>query len=119
MLGDVTDDPGDQPIIDYRMSFAAERTYLAYLRTSLALLATGIAVVGALPDAGHEGVRRWMGAALVVAGLVTAVRARSRWRQLESVMRTGGPLPRSSVDVFAVTAVVVAGILGLVFIALA
>jgi putative membrane protein len=100
------------------MSFAAERTYLAYLRTALALLATGIAVVGALPDAGHEGVRRWMGAALVLAGLGTAVRARSRWRRLESVMRTGGPLPPSSVDVFAISAVVVAGILGLIFIAL-
>jgi len=115
----MTDDSGDKPILDYRMSFAAERTYLAYLRTSLALLATGIAVVGALPDAGHEGVRRWMGAALVLSGLVTAVRARSRWRQLEAVMQAGGQLPRSSIDVFAVSAVVVAGILGLVFIALA
>ena len=64
----MTDDPGRQPRLDYRMSFASERTYLAYLRTSLALLATGIAVVGALPHAGHAGIRRWMGVALVIAG---------------------------------------------------
>jgi uncharacterized membrane protein YidH (DUF202 family) len=57
-----------QPPLDCRLSFASERTYLAYLRTSLALLATGIAVVGALPYAGHEGIRRWMGVALVIAG---------------------------------------------------
>ena len=114
----MTDDPGRQPLLDYRMSFASERTYLAYLRTSLALLATGIAVVGALPDAGHEGIRRWMGAALVIAGLSTAVSARSRWRRLEAVMRSGGALPRSAVDLLAVGAVVVTGILGLVFIAL-
>ena len=114
----MTDDPGRQPLLDYRMSFASERTYLAYLRTSLALLATGIAVVGALPDAGHEAIRRWMGAALVIAGLSTALGARSRWRRLEAVMRSGGALPRSAVDLLAVGAVVVTGILGLVFIAL-
>jgi putative membrane protein len=100
------------------MSFASERTYLAYLRTSLALLATGIAVVGALPHAGHEGIRRWMGAALVAAGLVTAVSARSRWRRLDTIMRSGGALPRSAVDLLAIGALVVSGVLGLVFIAL-
>jgi len=47
--------PDDEP--DYRMSLAAERTYLAYVRTALALLAAGVAVAGALPDAGHEGLR--------------------------------------------------------------
>ena len=115
----MTNDSGSHPPLDYRMSFAAERTYLAYLRTALALLATGVAVVGALPDAGHEGLRRAMGVFLVLAGLVTALGARSRWRRAEAVMRLGGPLPRSAVDVVAVAAVVVAGLLGLVFIALA
>ena len=100
------------------MSFAAERTYLAYLRTSLALLATGVAVVGALPDAGHEGIRRVMGVVLVLAALVTVIGARSRWRRVEQIMRRGGPLPRSGADLLAVTAIVVAGILSLVFIAL-
>jgi putative membrane protein len=115
---DVSDDSGGQPPLDYRLSFASERTYLAYLRTALALLATGIAVVGALPHAGHAGIRRWMGVALVVAGLVTAVGARTRWRRLEAIMRSGGPLPRSAFDLLAVGAVVVCGVLGLVFIAL-
>ena len=36
----------------YRLSLAAELTYLAYIRTSLALLAGRVAVVGALPDVG-------------------------------------------------------------------
>jgi putative membrane protein len=112
-------DGQDQPPLDYRLSFASERTYLAYLRTALALLATGIAVVGALPHAGHEGIRRWMGVALVMAGLVTAVGARYRWRRLEAVMRSGGSLPRSTFDLLAVGAIVVGGVLGLVFIALA
>jgi putative membrane protein len=100
------------------MSFAAERTYLAYLRTALALLAAGVAVVGAFPDAGHEDIRRVMGVVLVVAGLVTAIGARTRWRRVEVVMRRGEPLPPSAVDGVAVLAIVVVGILGLVFIAL-
>lgn len=116
-MRDVTD--SDHPLpLDYRMSFAAERTYLAYIRTSLALLATGVAVVGALPNAGHEGLRRIMGVALVLAGVVTAVGARSRYRRVEAIMRRGGVLPRSAVDLMALVAVVVAGVLGLVFIAL-
>jgi putative membrane protein len=114
----VTNDPGARRQLDYRMSFAAERTYLAYLRTALALLAAGVAVAGAFPDVGHEGLRRVMGVVLVVSGLATAVGARSRWKRVEVAMRRGGPLPRSAVDVVAVVAVVVVGLLGLVFIAL-
>jgi putative membrane protein len=114
----VTDDPDVGPQLDYRMSFAAERTYLAYLRTALALLAAGVAVVGAFPQMGHENLRRVMGVVLIVSGLATAIGARSRWKRVEVAMRRGGPLPRSAVDVVAVVAVVLVGLLGLVFIAL-
>jgi putative membrane protein len=114
----VTDDPDVGRQLDYRMSFAAERTYLAYLRTALALLAAGVAVVGAFPQMGHEDLRRVMGMVLVVSGLVTAVGARSRWKRVEVAMRRGGPLPRSAIDSVAVVAVVLAGLLGLVFIVL-
>lgn len=114
----MTNVPGAGQQLDYRMSFAAERTYLAYLRTSLALLAAGVAVVGAFPQAGHEDLRRVMGVVLVVSGLATAVGARSRWKRAEVAMRRGEPLPRSAIDSVAVVAVVIAGLLGLVFIAL-
>ena len=79
--------PDDEP--DYRMSLAAERTYLAYVRTALALLAAGVAVAGALPDAGHEGLRRVMGVVLVLAGLLVGATARARWRAVDSSMRRG------------------------------
>jgi len=78
--------PDDEP--DYRMSLAAERTYLAYVRTALALLAAGVAVAGALPDAGHEGLRRVMGVVLVLAGLLVGATARARWRATP-IARTG------------------------------
>jgi putative membrane protein len=82
---------------DYRMSLAAERTYLAQLRTGLALLAGGVAVAGALPDAGAEGLRRVLGFVLVLIGAGLVGAARPRWRAIDAAMRRGGPLPRSRV----------------------
>lgn len=107
-----TEQPSDgEP--DYRMSLAAERTYLAYVRTSLAMLAAGVAVVGVLPDAGHLALRRVMGVVLVVIGLLVAVTARYHWRQIDSAMRTGAPLPRNPVSVLLAVGVTVAAGLAL------
>ena len=75
------------------MSLAAERTYLAYLRTALALMAAGIGVAGALPDAGGEPLRRAIGVVLVLAGGGLIVAARRRWVAVDQAMRRGEPLP--------------------------
>src|SRR6266496_3153941 len=78
---------------DYRMSLAAERTYLAYMRTALALMAAGIGVAGALPDAGGKPLRRVIGVVLVLAGGGLLVAARRRWLAVDQAMRRGEPLP--------------------------
>ena len=109
-------DEGTEP--DYRMSLAAERTYLAYVRTSLALLAGGVAVVGALPDAGYLGLRRVIGLVLVLAGLVVGGTARQRWRAVDAAMRRGEPLPPSRLAVPVGAGVVVAVLLALVLVLL-
>ena len=75
------------------MSLAAERTYLAYLRTGLALLAAGVGVAGALPHAGAETLRRVIGVVLVLVGGLVLGTARSRWRSVDRAMRRGEPLP--------------------------
>jgi putative membrane protein len=85
--------PEQGPEPDYRMSLAAERTYLAYLRTGLALTAAGVAVAGALPDAGAEGLRRGLGVALVLIGGAVFAAARSRWAAVTRAMQRGAPLP--------------------------
>src|SRR3954447_6257213 len=82
---------------DYRMSLAAERTYLAYLRTGLALTAAGVAVAGALPHAGAAGLRRALGLALVLTGAAVFATARPRWAAVVRAMERGEPLPRSRV----------------------
>lgn len=101
---------------DYRMSLAAERTYLAYIRTALALLAAGVAVVGALPDAGYLELRRVIGVLLVLTGLMVAVTARLRWREVDRAMRRGEPLPRTRTAVLITAGVVVAAVLALVLV---
>ena len=115
----VRDNPTDadqEP--DYRMSLAAERTYLAYIRTALALLAGGVAVVGALPDAGYPALRRAMGIVLVLAGLFVASTARPRWREVDAAIRRGAPLPRARASLLIAASVVAAGALALAFVAL-
>jgi len=107
---------GPEP--DYRMSLAAERTYLAYVRTALALLAAGVAVVGALPDAGHLALRRAIGVVLVVAGLVVAAGARGRWSQVDAAIRRGEPLPHSRLGLPVAIATVLAAALSLVLVLL-
>lgn len=77
------------------MSLAAERTYLAYVRTALAMLAAGVAVVGALPGAGYDELRRALGVVVVLLGSAVLVTARMRWHAIDAAMRHGDPLPRS------------------------
>lgn len=93
------------------MSLAAERTYLAYVRTALALLAAGVAVVGALPDAGHLGLRRAIGLLLLGAGLAVAGTARRRWQAIDVAMRRGDPLPGNRLAGPIGIAVMLAGLL--------
>jgi putative membrane protein len=92
---DSDDQPEGEP--DYRSSMAAERTYLAYLRTGLALLVAGVAVVGALPHAGADVLRRVMGIGLIVLGGVALATARPRWVAIDRAMRRRQPLPRSPI----------------------
>ncbi|WP_318152298.1 YidH family protein [Nocardioides hwasunensis] len=81
---------GDEP--DYRFSLANERTFLAWIRTALALVATGVAVgVVDLDLAGP--VRRGLGATLVTTGFALAIVGWWRWAVSERAMRRGAPLP--------------------------
>lgn len=87
-------DPPPEP--DYRFSLANERTFLAWIRTSLALFAAGVGVIGvASRFSTHEG-RAAIGAALLVLGALSATTAYRRWRAADAAIRAGRPLPRST-----------------------
>ncbi len=82
---------GDEP--DPRFSLSNERTALAWMRTALALVAGGIALISV---ASIEGLPRWtplIGAAACVGGALLAVRALTGWADVERALRLRHPLP--------------------------
>ncbi|MFE2147726.1 YidH family protein [Streptomyces sp. NPDC059456] len=85
-------DEGETP--DYRFSLANERTFLAWIRTSLALVGGGFAVDQFLPDL-RWGVRVGMALALLAVGAACALRAVNHWVRCERAMRRGEDLPLS------------------------
>ncbi|MEO3936791.1 DUF202 domain-containing protein [Dermatophilaceae bacterium Soc4.6] len=83
-------DEGDEP--DPRFSFANERTFLAWVRTALALLAGGVALQ-ALPLTTAPGLRRVGGAVLAALGVLAVVAGWVRWATAERAMRRHEPMP--------------------------
>lgn len=81
---------GNEP--DPRFSFANERTFLAWIRTSLALMAGGLALE-ALPLDLNAALRIGIATALITAGTVSSVHAWWSWYRAEKAMRTQRPLP--------------------------
>ena len=88
-------DPGNGTEPDVRFSYANERTFLAWNRTSLALIAAGLAVVSFLPDFKWSWGARAIGVPLIALGAVLSVISYQRWEANERAMRFGLPLPPS------------------------
>ncbi len=78
---------------DPRFTLANERTFLAWIRTALALLAGGIAVEAFTPDTFEPPVRTALAVILLVLALVLALAAGLRWLRVERAMRQQAPLP--------------------------
>ena len=88
------DKDGTEP--DPRLTFANERTFLAWSRTALALVVAGLGIVALLPP--FPGVpvgRHLLGVPLIVLGAVLAVVAYAEWVRNQRALRRGEPLPRS------------------------
>lgn len=84
---------GTEP--DPRFSYANERTFLAWNRTALALVAAGLAATSLLPQFNVPGGRRLIGVPLILLGAFLAVISYRRWDANERAMRLGQPLPPS------------------------
>ncbi|NUT35382.1 MAG: DUF202 domain-containing protein [Hamadaea sp.] len=80
---------------DYRFSLANERTFLAWIRTGLALVGGGLAVAQFLPPLPIPHVREVLALGLILVGAACALRAVDHWVRCEIAMRTGRPLPAS------------------------
>ena len=108
--------PRDEADVDYRFLLANERTFLAWMRTSLALVAGGVALDQFVRVERAEATVVAVAIAAILAGALVAVVGTIRWARTDTAMRTARPLPRSSTLVvigvlFAALAIVVAVLL--------
>lgn len=99
---------GDEP--DARFSLANERTFLAWNRTALALIAGGVALEALGLDL-QPGLRLAASVILIVAGLILPVLAWQEWGRTERALRAGSPLPGSATSIALATTIVVVGVL--------
>ena len=112
-MGDVPSDRVSDQQPDVRFSYANERTFLAWIRTSLGLVTAGLAITQLLPPFDFAGGRRLIGLPLIALGVVIALLSLRNWQQNERAMQRGEPLPGSvlpRVSAVVVSAVAVAGL---------
>ncbi len=110
------DSPGSSP--DYRFSLANERTFLAWVRTALALIAGGLAVAAFMPLSWPGMLRQVMALLLIALGSAIAIRAVDHWARTELVMRQGKAIPPSRFPaLLAIGTAVGAIVLGIVVMA--
>jgi len=91
---------------DHRFSLANERTFLAWVRTSLAMLAGGVALDAVALD-GPRGLQTALAVTLVVLGLLGAAASWLRWAAAERAMRLHAPLPGTATLAWLALALVV------------
>lgn len=101
---------GDDP--DYRFTLANERTFLAWIRTALALAAGGLGAIALLEDfPGDEA----LGIGLLALSFLTAATSYRRWALAERAMRLGQPLPESRLPLYMSIAVALVAVVAALF----
>jgi len=98
---------------DYRFTLANERTFLAWQRTALGLLAAAVALEQLVPEMTVPGARRLLGVGLAVLAVLTSGMGLLRWQQADHAMRGGDPLPRHPSPAYLAVGLGVVGLIAL------
>jgi putative membrane protein len=101
---------------DYRFTLANERTFLAWLRTSLALMAGAVAVLQLVPEFSVPWARHVLGGLLAVLSLLAAGIGLWRWTRVEHAIRRGLPLPQQRGPQTMTAGLIAIGLFGLVLV---
>ena len=101
--------PADEAEPDARFTLANERTFLAWSRTSLALVTAGLAIVQLLPPfPGVPWGRRVIGTPLILLGSAVVIISYREWTVKQRALRRGEPISRSRLPwILAVTIAVI------------
>ncbi|UCZ61858.1 YidH family protein [Mycolicibacterium phocaicum] len=99
---------------DYRFTLANERTFLAWQRTSLGLMAAAVAVVQFMPELAIPGLRYVLGVGVGAMAVLTAVAGLRRWSQVDRAIRNDEPLPQASAPTFLTTGLALIGLITVV-----
>ena len=112
LMTEVAGTPEKEP--DVRFTYANERTFLAWNRTALALIATGVAATQLLPEFHVDGGRRILGLPMIALGALVAFTSYRHWRANERAMRQGLPLPKSPMPLVLSVGVAVVAVIAVV-----
>jgi putative membrane protein len=96
---------------DYRFTLANERTFLAWQRTALGLLAAAVAVVQFVPELSIPGARHVLGLILALLAILTAGMGILRWEQADRAIRANLPLPRQPTPIYLGIGLIVVGLI--------
>jgi putative membrane protein len=98
---------------DYRFTLANERTFLAWQRTSLGLLAAAVALVQLVPELTVHGARHALAVLLATLAILTSGMGLVRWQQADRAMRRGLPLPRHPTPAYLALGLILVGVIAL------
>ena len=96
---------------DYRFSLANERTFLAWMRTALAILAAGVLLDQFSVKLGSQVFVVLVSAGLCLVAAILSVLSYIKWRDYEVAMRHKRVLPLSRAMIFLSGVVLLLGIL--------
>ena len=99
--------------VDYRFLLANERTFLAWVRTALALIAGGVALDQFVVVAGARDLVAFLGIVAISLGAIVAVLGIVQWRRADRAMRSGTKMDSS------LTVMIIGGMLALFALAIA
>ena len=108
--------PDASPKPDVQLSFANERTFLAWERTALGLITAGLAITQLLPSFDFPGGRRLIGLPLIALGTVIAAVSFWEWRRNQEAIRYDQPLPSSKLPLIVAIVVSVVAVFGFVLV---
>lgn len=100
---------------DYRFSLANERTFLAWIRTALALIAGAVGIDQFALRFGSAAVRGGLALVLFAVGGLLAATAYRRWASAEAAMRRDEDMPRTGMmPALAVVTAALAAVLAVI-----